>query len=556
MVYPNLAAIAKPITFVFSETYFFSDDKPQWLSYPLKLKMSALEESIETRPASKRKTVPIINRALDFISSVRFGVVQLCILVVFAMVGMLILQQNVPGFDAYYVSLTPAEKTVFASLGLFDIYHSWYFNLILLSLSLNIILASIDRFPSAWSYIVAPKLTATRDWLLTLRENTVIDFDGRSESETATDIKKAFEQKGFKSVITQSSSIEYGVDSDGKKDFSVVKNKTSTIVFGESGKINRLGAYIVHVALLTLFLGNFVFFTTSFDADVRMIPGAKTDEISKIEYNLDKKEKFTVKLPFSMECTDIQQRLIDEKGSIDVTNTMDWRTQLKIDDPQYGVTVEDASLNKPLMYRGYRFFQAQTIPIGNARTISLDLTPQNGGDPIRVNVNRNGSQTAPDGTKVEYKAFEPDFTLGSGGEPDTRSGEYNNPAAILNVTPPGGEAVRVFAFAKKMPDNIPISAAKAGYKWRLAEFEKAPLAHVLAIKYDPYNASIIAWYFGGFGLVGALMFVFFLSHKRVWAHIETREDGKTEVVLAGEANRNQLAFEDKFKKIADALRRE
>ena len=518
--------------------------------------MSTAEESIESRPAVKRKTAPILNRLLDFVSSVRFGVVQLCVLVGFAMAGMLILQQNVQGFDAYYVSLTPAEKMVFGSLGLFDIYHSWYFNLILLSLSLNIILASIDRFPSAWSYIVKPKLTATREWLRTQREITEFDLKRPSETEIAEKIKKTFEANGLKARITEASRIEYGVDGEGKKDFSVVKNKTSTVVFGESGRINRLGAYVVHVALLTLFLGNFVFYTTSFDADVRMIPGEKTDEIQLIRFNLDKKEKYAVKLPFSMECTDIQQRLIDEKGSIDVTNTLDWRTQLKIDDPQYGVTVEDASLNKPLMYRGYRFFQAQTIPIGNARTIGLDLTPQNGGDAIRVNIQRNGSATAPDGTKIEYKSFQPDFTFGSGGEPDTKSGEYNNPVAVLNVTPPGGSAVRVFAFAQKLADNMPVGAPKAGYTWRLAEFEKSPFAHVLSIKYDPYNASIIAWYFGGFGLVGALMFVFFISHKRVWAHVETREDGTTEVVLAGEANRNQLPFADKFKKIAEALRRE
>ena len=30
-------------------------------------------------------------------------------------------------------------------------------------------------------------------------------------------------------------------------------------------------------------------------------------------------------------------------------------------------------------------------------------------------------------------------------------------------------------------------------------------------------------------------------------------DGKFEIVLAGEANRNQLAFEDKFKVLADSL---
>lgn len=516
--------------------------------------MSTAEETIKSRPTAQRRSVPIVNRVLDFISSVRFGVVQLCFLVVLALAGMLILQQNVQGFDAYFVSLTPAEKLVFGALGLFDIYHSWYFNLALLTLSLNIILASIDRFPSAWSYIRDPKLTATRDWLLNQNENSVINFDKLTDAEAAEKIKKTFDAAGLKAVITETSSIEYGLDSEGKKDFSVVNNKPATVVFGQSGKLNRIGAYIVHVALLTLFLGNFVFYTTSFDADVRMIPGEKTDEIQLIKFNLDKKEKFTVKLPFSMECTDIQQRLIDEKGSIDVTNTLDWRTQLKIDDPQYGVIVEDASLNKPLVYRGYRFFQAQTIPVGHARTIALDLTPQNGGAPIRANIVRNGSTALADGTKIDFADFEPDFTFGQDGKPDTKSGDYNNPVAVLNVTPPGGEKTRVFAFAQKLADNIPVGAPKAGYKWRLAEFEKTPLAHILSIKYDPFNASIIAWYFGGFGLVGALMFVFFFSHKRIWAHIQKRDDGTTEVVLGGEANRNQLPFGDKFKKIVDELK--
>jgi len=68
------------------------------------------------------------------------------------------------------------------------------------------------------------------------------------------------------------------------------------------------------------------------------------------------------------------------------------------------------------------------------------------------------------------------------------------------------------------------------------------------------SASLIAWYFGGFGLVGALIFVFFFSHKRVWAQVTNRDDGTVEIVLAGDANRNNIAFGDKFNKIADDLR--
>ena len=515
--------------------------------------MSVAEETLNPSKASERKQAPVLNRILDFVSSVRVGVVQLCILTVLSMLGMLIMQQNVEGFDAYFASLTPAEKTVFGALGFFDIYYSWYFKLLLLTLSLNIVLASIDHFPSAWAYIVDPKKTATRDWLLGLRSNTVIELDGTTETDAAEKIKTVFQSRGFKSTFTETETKEYGIGADGRKDFSVVNNKRNIVVFGESGKLNRLGAYIVHVALLTLFLGHFVFLVTSWDADVRMIPGTKTDQIQLIKFNLDQRERFNVQLPFWMECTDIQQRLIDEKGGIDVSNTLDWRTQLKIDDPQYGVTIEEASLNKPLFYRGYRFFQAQTIPIGHARTIALDVTPQNGGDPIKANIARNGSTTLPDGTLVEFTDFEPDFTFGPDGQPDTRSGEYNNPVAILNVTPPDGEKIRVFAFAQKLADNMPVGAPKAGYKWRLTEFEKSPMAHVLAIKYDPYNASIIAWYVGGFGLIGALMFVFFFSHKRVWAQVVKKDDGKVEIVLAGDVNRNEIAFEDKFKDLADSI---
>jgi cytochrome c biogenesis protein len=515
--------------------------------------MSAAEETIKANEESRPRSTPIGDRGLNFLSSVRLGVVQLCIMVVLAMIGMLIIQQNVQGFEPYYASLTPAEKLVFGSLGFFDIYHSWYFNFLLLSLSLNIILASIDHFPTAWTYISKPKLWATRDWLLNQPQNLTFIIDAENESEVTEKISAAFAKAGLKVKTTESDQISYATNEQGHKDFGTIVRSTNRFVFGESGRINRLGAYFVHVCLLTLFLGHFVALQTGFDADVRMIPGDSTDQIQMIQFDLDKKEKFNVQLPFSIACTDIQQTLIDPRGSIDVTNTLDWRTQIKVDDPEYGSTVADVSMNKPFSYRGYRFFQAQTIPIGNARTITLNLTPQNGGDPVSVDLQRLGSTALADGTKVEYEEFLPDFTFNAEGKPDTRSGDYNNPVAILGVTPPQGERTRVFAFAGNVAENIPVGAPKAGYKWKLTEFEKTPFAHVLSIKYDPFNGAFVAWYFGGFGLIGALMFVFFFSHRRIWALIEERETGGFEVVLGGNANRNHVGFEEKFNKIAAQL---
>ena len=391
--------------------------------------MSAAEETIKAPPSRVPKAA-LLNRIIGWVSSVRFGVALLCILVVLSMVGMLIIQQNVNGFDSYYASLTPAEKTIYGALGLFDIYHSWYFNLMLLVLSLNIVLASIDRFPSAWSYIVKPKLTATRKWLEAKKLTQTRRFDGKAPQAVAEEIAAVFKSKGLKPTITEA--------------------KDATFVLGESGKWNRLGAYVVHVALITLFMGHWVALQTGFDADVRMVPGQKTEQIQLIEYNLDKKERYNVQLPFSITCTDIQQQLIDEAGAIDVQNTLDWRTEVRIADPAYGTYTANVSLNKPLNYRGYRFFQAQSIPIGNARMVTLNLTPENGGPVESIKIQRDGFTTLADGTKVEYADFQPDFTIGPNGQPDTRSSEYKNPVAILNVTPPNGESTRVFAFAREI----------------------------------------------------------------------------------------------------------
>ena len=517
--------------------------------------MSATEETIKAIAADKTRTKskPVLNRILDFLSSVRFGVVLLCVLVVLAMTGMLIIQQNVNGFDAYFASLTPAEKLIYGWLGLFDIYHSWYFNFLLLVLSLNIVLASIDRFPSAWSYIKNPKLNATRDFLLKQKQNAVLEIEGANEKQAAEKVSRIFAANGFKSQITKSNNSFYKIDENGEKDFSKIETKSNLIVYGERGKWNRLGAYIVHVALLTLFLGHFVALQTGFDAVVRMMPGQVTNEIQMIQFNLDKQERYKVALPFTIYCTDIEQDLIDPKGSINIQNTIDWHTRIKIDDPQYGETTADVSLNRPFTYRGYRFFQASAITLGSARNMVLELTPQTGGQSFTVDLARNGSVNLPDGTKVDYEAFFPDFTFNQEGKPDTKSAEYNNPAAVLNVTSPDGDKNKVFAFAANLSDKIPVGAPKAGYKWRLKSFEKSPLAHVLSIKYDPYNAAFVAWYIGGFGLIGALCFVFFLSHKRIWAMIEERGENKFEVILGGDANRSQPAFEDKFNKVKDEL---
>ena len=77
-----------------------------------------------------------------------------------------------------------------------------------------------------------------------------------------------------------------------------------------------------------------------------------------------------------------------------------------------------------------------------------------------------------------------------------------------------------------------------------------PSAHVLSVQKDP-GANIV---YVGFGMLGVtLSAVFFFSHQRVWALVEPRGEGAFEVTMGASTNRNQVALEDRFKRLKSAI---
>jgi cytochrome c biogenesis protein len=496
--------------------------------------MSAIEETqkdLIVIPKTKAAaSVSLMTRSLELLSSVRFGVALLILLAALSMVGMLIMQQNVDGFDRYYAELTPSQRLLYGGLRCFDIYHAWYFNVLLLTLSLNIVLSSIDRFPKTWKIVSRRKLRAGRAWLLGQQQHRELLVAGESRAEVAGRVAAAFRRFSLKPTVTEKSGRTY--------------------VYGERGAWNRLGYLAVHVALLTIFAGGFLTAQFGRDGQMPLQPGTVTSEMNSINVNLDQVTSVTRELPFTVECTDIQQKLIRKDGSIMASNTIDWLTWIKIQD-ETGEHAALVHLNEPYDYRGYRFFQASFISFGQARNVTLRLLPTAGGAPQEITINRQGSGTLSDGTRIAFVEFQPDFTLGAGGKADSQSEEYNNPAAVLLVTTPAGEQKTVYAFAKELPNGAPVGAPFGGYKYSLADFEKVPLQHILAVQRDPGKTP---FYVGGALLILTLCAVFFFSHQRVWALVEEDACGRAfEVVLGGNSNRNKLGFEDRFGKTCQAI---
>ena len=80
--------------------------------------------------------IPLIRRPwFAFLSSMRFAVALLCVLAVASVIGT-VLQQNQPQAD-YIVKFGPFWARIFGFLGLYDVYASGWFVVIMLFLVLS-----------------------------------------------------------------------------------------------------------------------------------------------------------------------------------------------------------------------------------------------------------------------------------------------------------------------------------------------------------------------------------------------------------------------------------
>lgn len=465
---------------------------------------------------------------INLISSVRLGIILLILVTLCCLFGMLIMQQNVQGFERYYADLTPSQKLVYGKAGLFDIYNAWYFKTLLFALALNIILSSIDRFPKTWTFISKPKLIASPKWLRGQSQSAELEFEG-TEEEITRKIEKTARKIGWKKT-------------------AITGKKGQTYVFAQSGVWNRLGAYPVHVALLTIIIGGYM--TTQLGNTGQMVlsPGQTSNRISETVFELDKIRDVTKALPFEVTCTDIQQKLIKNDGAINAMNTIDWMTRIKIKD-ETGTHEAVVQMNRPVDYRGYRFFQSSFVPVGRARSIAVRATPANGGAAQDITIQRDGTASLADGTQIKFANFRGNFNLAKE-DPNEDTSSYPNPAAVLQVTPPNGETQTAYAFGEKM-SGIPMASKPiAGYTFQLTDFEKVGDQHILSVQRDP-GATVV--YVGFLLLCITLVAVFFFSHQRVWAAVEKVSENNFRVTFGGNTNRNQTAFDERFKQFVKSF---
>lgn len=485
------------------------------------------------------KLSKITDKCLNLLSSIPFGITMLILLITACMIGMLIQQIQLETFPQYYAELTPAEQIVYGSLGFFDIYHAWYFNLLLALLSLCIILTSIDHFPAAWSFIKRKKLTASPTFVMSQKFKEKIELPGFKTKQLTERAAQAARAAKYKIRVTEESS--------------------RTTIFAERGAWNRLGAYAVHIGLLTIFAGGFLT-SRGYVGSMQLTLNQKSDRMLMPTFEMNNSGSFMpgvreLELPFYVTATDLRQRLLNNQGSLAVGNTLDWMTHISVNDKETGKKTEAiVHMNNPFDYRGYRFFMQSVNGIPNARSVKIQITPATGGASQVIDVMRKDEAKLPDGTRLKYLDFNPSFTINKEGSVGIGSTDYDNPAAHIAYVLPDGTQGDTWVFNEGFLQQIPnapflkanLSKYFSGpYQFALKGFEKVNQNHVLSVQYDP-GARVV--YVGFTILCLTLIGVFFFSHQRLWI---TVEDGN--VYVGGDSNRNKLGFEDRARKITEKI---
>lgn len=484
----------------------------------------------ESEPAIPRSApISTLSRFLIFFGSVRFGIVLLVAISVLSLVGMMVVQQNVQGFAAFYGGLSPAQRSVYSALGLFDVYHSWYYTALLGALALNIILSSVDRFPSTWKLATRPILALTPERLRAWKFSHGFECPDRGVDQAELQVISCLQKCGWRRVKRQ-------------------QTDSGTVLFAQRGAWNRFGAYAVHLALLLIIFGGFVTSRFARNGETALRPGSSSRQITTLEATVEGSNRVTMLLPFEIYCRDISQKLIDRDGPITAPNTLDWVTEITIKD-EGGETNGTVSLNSPFDYRGYRIFHSSIVPLGRARVLEILVTSDADGTQEKLRLPRSGSAELKDGTRIRFADFRAGFDMRNE-DPSADTTDYRSPAALLEVTRPGGSPETVFAYGGRMAEMPVAMVPVGGYTFRILDFERVADQHILFVRRDP-GATIV--YAGFAGLAFSLAAVFLFSHRRIWVLVTGVSGGGSVILAAGDTNRHQDNFEKRFRKFTEEL---
>ncbi|MBB5346732.1 cytochrome c biogenesis protein ResB [Desulfoprunum benzoelyticum] len=436
----------------------------------------------------------LTNEIWGFFASVRLAIFTLCSLALTSIIGTVI-PQNKP--DSWYVeTYGPATAQFFQVLDIPDMYGSWWFLILLGLLCANLIICSIDRFPTTWRLMTINQLAVHPDRLqgMDLRQEWSLPSP---VGESAGQLSAALAKAGWKPASRE---IE-----------------TGTLLFAGKGGWSRIGVYVVHISILVIFVGAIIGNILGFKGTVMLPEGESTTRI--FAFN-------------SSEPIDLGFEILCDSFTVDYyPNGMpkEYASVLTVRENGKEILKQTIEVNQPLTYRGITFYQSSYQAYKDF-IVSIVIAPEKIGKVF----------TIPYQQEMEWP-------------------EQNIRFGVVNAEGMGDRVTRIKIWMKhgEQPastfwvENGKDAAIPSADK-TIAVSAKQMFATGLQVAKDP---GVWLVYLGCCLMLIGLYVSFFVSHQRLWLLLRPDKGGTgTSILLAGASNKNQTGFARSFTRLADRLR--
>jgi cytochrome c biogenesis protein len=424
-------------------------------------------------------------------------------LAVTSIIGTVIPQNENPA--AYVREYGEFLYRFFSVLDVFDMYHSWWFQILLIMVTLNIFVCSVDRLSATWKIIFAknPSFNTARFRRLTDREEFIAD--GLPDQ-----LKGSYE-----SVAARGFSYK-----------RVETTEKGFCVFAEKGRWTRLGVYGVHLSVIFLLLGGLIGSVFGFDGFVNIPEGESVKSIRI------RNSGQIHPLDFEILCRDFFVSFYDNG------TPKEFRSSLTIVENGQPVFEKDIIVNDPLRYRGINLFQSSygALP---PKSITLSFTSSESSMVYKKKAVIGQPIDIPEGGGTfVFKNFDPSYNF---------RGHSIGETAIATLTPAEGKPIEVI-----LPLRFPSfdKMRKGQMSIAVVEYDERYYTG-LQVTRDP---GVWVVYTGFILMIIGCTVTFFMSHQQLC--VEVLQNGnKSRVMVAGKANKNKMGMQRKVAKISKRLAR-
>jgi cytochrome c biogenesis protein len=437
----------------------------------------------------------------DFFCSLKLTMFLLISLAVISIIGTVI-PQGIPP-EEYLAQISPAKIKLYKALGFFDMYHSWWFILLLYLLTVNLIACSFKRLPHIWKIISQPVTTLS---------NTL----EQSLTNVAT-IKTSDQPAAVKERLAVFLTAEYATPVISEVD-------GAWHLFAQKTPWCRLSVYFVHLSIIVIFIGSIIGSLFGFKGYVNILEG---ESISKVMTRSEKE----IDLGYSVRLEQFSMAKYPSGAPKEFKSIL---TVLENGKPVPDYTNVRVIVNDPLSYKGITFYQSS---YGNAGNYYFTVTDINGSNPVSLTVAGQSSVTLPDGSSLHVLEATRDVSQ--------FAKNVSGPAAQVELHTANGKTEAFVVYANHPELNI--QHAKQHGTGPVIHYRGAEEKMYTGLQVAKDPGVEIVW-LGCLLMIIGIYVAFFMSHRRIWIRIQ---DGA--VTIGGNASKNPAAFQQKFEGLVARL---